>query len=223
MTGEELRDGGRAIPGALRAALLALLATAFAGCASLGTPSAASLPAPTVAPDWPARRAWLQRDAMFDLRGRVAVAAGEEGFSAGLRWNQRDAEARIELDGPFGVGGLRLLARGDALELTTARGERLDGDAARAELERRLGFALPLSALRYWVRGVPDPSTPAIESLAPDAPRLAALEQLGWHVEYAAYVDAPGSAVPLPRRLVVVRESARLRMVIESWAGEAGR
>lgn len=224
MTVTALRDGRRATQGARRAGLLAALAAWWlAGCASLGTPVPIPGSVTAVPPDWPARRAWLQHEAGFDLRGRVAVAAGDEGFSAGLRWRQRDTEARIELDGPFGVGGLRLLARGEDLQLTTARGERLDGEAARAELERRLGFALPLAALRFWVRGVPDPAAPASETLAPDAPRLAALEQLGWRIDYPAYADAPGAALALPRRLTAARESTRLRMVIESWDPEAGR
>ena len=160
----------------------------------------------------------LQELSRFELKGRIAVAAGEEGFSAGLRWRQRDADALIELDGPFGVGGLRLRASGESLELTTARGERLDGEAARVELERRLGFALPVTALRYWVRGVPAPGAgAAAEQLEPGSGRLAALEQAGWKVEFPAYVEVP-VAGELPRRMTASRESTRLRMVIDDWS-----
>ncbi|MCC6173074.1 MAG: outer membrane lipoprotein LolB [Gammaproteobacteria bacterium] len=198
----------------LRAAAAATIAgLLLAGCASLPTAP------PTTSPlDWPQRRALLQDASRFDLKGRIAVAAGEEGFTAGLRWQQRDADALIELDGPLGIGGLRLHARGEALELTTARGERLDGEAARAELERRLGFELPLAALRYWVRGVPDPAGPAAEQLADAAPRLTGLEQAGWRIEYAAYVEVPSAGGELPRRLSASRESTRLRLVIERWS-----
>ncbi len=190
----------------------------LAACASLPAPP------PVIPPtslDWPQRRAQLQRDADFTLKGRLAVAAGDEGFSAGLRWQQRDRDGLIELDGPFGVGGLRLQVRGEALELTTSRGERLDGAAARGELERRLGFALPLESLRYWVRGVPDPASAADERLDAGAPRLAGLAQGGWTVDYAAYVE-DSSAGALPRRLSAVREGTRLRLVIEAWTPGAG-
>ncbi|MCU0760838.1 MAG: lipoprotein insertase outer membrane protein LolB [Steroidobacteraceae bacterium] len=200
----------------------ALLVASLAACASL-PPARTPAPPPgsAVTSDWPSRRAALQALPRFELKGRIAVAAGEEGFSAGVRWQERQGDALIELDGPFGVGGLRLQARGDALELTTARGERLDGAAARAELERRLGFPLPVAALRYWIRGVPDPASDAAERLAPDAPRLEGLEQGGWRVDYPAYV-AVGPVGELPRRVTVSRESTRVRMVIEDWiAGEA--
>lgn len=198
----------------VRASLLAGLgALLLAACATVPEPSPVATPA---ALDWPQRRAQLQQRAGFTLKGRLAVAAGDEGFSAGLRWQQRDRDGLIELDGPFGVGGLRLQVRGEALELTTSRGERLDGDAARGELERRLGFALPLASLRYWVRGVPDPAAAADERVDPEAPRLVGLAQGGWTVDYAAYVEDP-TAGALPRRLSAVREGTRLRLVIEAW------
>lgn len=200
----------RGVPAGFVVAFGALL---LAACASLPAPPPV---APPAALDWPQRRAQLQQRADFTLKGRLAVAAGEEGFSAGLRWQQRDREGLIELDGPFGVGGLRLQVRGESLELTTSRGERLDGAAARGELERRLGFALPLASLRYWVRGVPDPSATADERVDPAAPRLAGLAQGGWTVDYAAYVEDPGAGA-LPRRLSAVRDGTRLRLVIEAW------
>jgi len=215
MTGSVGRCSG-AWRGSLLLATLPLLL--LPACTSLPTtpsvPSAAPL-------DWPSRRAELQAQADFTLKGRLAVAAGDEGFSAGLRWQQRDRDALIELDGPFGVGGLRLQARGDALQLTTSRGERLDGEAARVELERRLGFPLPLESLRYWVRGVPDPARPAEERLATDAPRLAGLSQDGWSIDYTAYLEQPAAGA-LPRRLSAVREGTRLRLVIEDWSDGNG-
>ena len=42
-----------------------------------------------------------------------------------------------------------------------AAGQPLDGEAARAELERRLGAQLPLAELRYWMLGVPAPGASA--------------------------------------------------------------
>ena len=216
-------SAGARASGSLRAAAsgLVLLLSFVAGCASVPQRAPVAMPSPAAPQDWAQRRALLQAESAFALKGRLAVAAGEEGFSAGLRWTQHDHEALIDLDGPLGVGGLRLRAAGETLELVGARGERLDGEAARAELERRLGFPLPLAALRYWVRGVPDPARRADEQLAPDGSRLLALEQDGWRVEYPAYVEDP-AAGPLPRRLNVARGGARLRLVVESWSPRAG-
>lgn len=203
---------------ALRGLATAAAAVWLAGCAAL--PRGPALPVLAADAGWPERRAALQQLAGFSLRGRIAVAAGDAGFSASLRWVQSGARGELEFDGPLGIGGLRIVARGAELALTNARGERLDGAAARADLERQLGFELPLASLRYWVLGVPDPAAaPGEERVAADAPRLEALSQGGWQVAYRAYA---GDAAGLPRRIDAVRGGARLRLLVEDWAGGGG-
>lgn len=194
-----------------RRALAGLVLLALCGCVARSLePLSEPLP-----DDWAARRGLLQQQRDFALRGRVALAAADQGFAAGVRWVQRGAAAQIRLDGPLGMGAVTIETDGAALRVTTGRGERLDGEAARLELERQLGFALPLDALRYWVRGLPMPDVPATEWLEEGRPRLARLEQQGWTVEYLEYQPAP--AEHRPRRLAASATGARVRMLIESW------
>lgn len=194
-----------------RAALAAFALLALSGCALRPV---AELPL-LLPSDWAARRDILQQRPDFALRGRVAVAAGEQGFSASLRWIQHGERAQIRLDGPLGLGALEIENSAGALIVTTGRGDRLDGEAARLELERQLGVALPLDSLRYWVQGLPSPSSPATESLEADRPRLVRLEQQGWTVDYTEYQPAPSEH--RPRRLVAKGPAARVRLLIESW------
>lgn len=185
--------------------------TLAALCACAAAPRA---PEPSGEP-WPERRAALQAVEEFVLRGRVAISNGEEGFNASLRWEQEGGAARLALEGPFGVGGLQIETAGGELSLRTARGEALDGAAAREALERELGFALPLASLRYWVLGVPDPALPAEEVLN-QSQQLVRLVQDGWQVEYGPYRRT--EAGWRPQRLVVRRDPARVRLVIDRWA-----
>jgi outer membrane biogenesis lipoprotein LolB len=50
------------------------------------------------------RREALQQRDHFDLSGRIAVAAAQEGFNAKLRWQQQGSRSNLALDGPLGVG-----------------------------------------------------------------------------------------------------------------------
>lgn len=204
-------------------ALLASLPAAawLSGCVATSR-FASQLPAFVPGTAWPERRSVLQQLAGFSLRGRIAVAAGESGLSASLRWAQAGPRGELEFDGPLGIGGLRVVARGAELSLTNARGDRLDGDAARAALEQQLGFELPLGSLRYWVLGVPDPSVDVDEErLSTDAARLEVLRQAGWQVAYPAYAPGAAGAVGLPRRIDATRGAARLRLLVEEWTGGA--
>jgi outer membrane lipoprotein LolB len=188
-------------------AALAGLAALLAGC-----PSMPRKP-PTLIP-WPERRAQLQTLESYALQGRVAVAAGSEGFSARLHWQQQGARTSLALDGPLGVGGVRVVADGSALNVTNSQGTALDSDAARAELRTRLGFDPPLASLRYWVLGVPDPAMPATENLDAQQ-RLASLSQDGWDIQYTDYVNSAGAW--LPRRLSIQREGVRVRLIVDDW------
>jgi outer membrane lipoprotein LolB len=190
----------------LGAAMLAVLA----GCRTM--PPAPALPP---GPSWEIRRPQLQSLEHFVLRGRVAVAAGGEGFNASLRWTQDGARSQVTLEGPLGVGGAQLTASGDDLTVITSRGERIESAAAHAELAARLGFDPPLSALRYWVLGVPDPAQPASESLDPAQQRLSALTQDGWQVEYQSYGAAGGET--LPARMTLQRDEVRVRLLVDDW------
>lgn len=174
------------------------------GCITLRDPG--MLPA-SLPEDWEARRGRLQALTGFELQGRLAVAKGEEGFTAALRWSQRPEGTRLEIDGPLGVGGLHL-------ELEQGR---LRDEALRAEWEARLGFALPIASLRYWMLGVPDPAHPAEEERAPASPTLAALRQQGWTVSFARYAAVEGVGYALPQRIEATREALRVRLLIERW------
>lgn len=192
-----------------RRALAAWLAvaTVLTACRTLPGPPAAH-------ESWEARRSALQALEHYQIKGRVAVAAGQEGFTAGLRWVQNGAQTQLALDGPLGVGGVRVTTDGTTLSLLNAHGERLDSEAARAELKTRLGFDAPLSSLRFWILGVPDPSAPAAEVVDVER-RLASLQQNDWQIEYADYVVVKGEW--LPGRMTLRRDDVRVRLIIDHW------
>src|SRR5947207_2224881 len=73
-----------------------------------------------VPPPWEVRKPQLQAREHFDLKGRVAVATGREGFNASLRWAQAGPRSQLTLEGPLG-GGARRARR--ALRLRSAAAE----------------------------------------------------------------------------------------------------
>ena len=188
-------------------ALLALLA--LAACRTLPPPP------PAASGPWPERRPQLQALERFSLKGRIALSANGTGFNANLRWQQQGEDSHLALEGPLGVGGMQISARGSELEIVNAHGEHISSEAAQAELRARLGFDVPLASLRYWVLGVPDPATPAEETLDAEQQRLAGLSQDGWQVNYGAYMAA--GAQTLPARLTLERDKVRVRLLVEDW------
>jgi outer membrane lipoprotein LolB len=163
---------------------------------------------------WPEQRAALEKLDRYGLNGRVAVAANGQGFSAGMRYQQLPRGSNLALDGPLGIGGLRVILDGEDLEVATSRGEKLDGADARAELERRLGFALPLSELRWWLLGIPAPGEASVD-LDGGSGEIHGFTQGGWRV--SINTRAAGLGFSLPKRLTAEREGARLKLLVEQW------
>lgn len=164
--------------------------------------------------DWAQRSATLQAFERFDVAGRMAIARGESGASATLRWQQRGDESTLELEGPLGLAANRFRYR---------PGE----ESAWRTLEEQLGFALPAASLRYWLLGVADPRAPAAEQLSSeDLPVLRSLEQAAWQLEFSQYAPIGDSGLRLPtrieaRHLDAAGEWIRVRLVIQRWG--AGR
>jgi outer membrane lipoprotein LolB len=199
---------GRSLPAAASRKLLWLAgAVALAGCRSLPVQHPLEQP-------WPARKAELQAQAHFELKGRVAVAVGGEGFQARLRWVQDGAQTQLSLAGPLGAGGVQVTSDDSHVSITTSRGEHLDDQAAREELTARLGFEPPFTSLRYWMLGVPDPRSPATETLDPQQ-QLLRLEQGGWQIDYTAYM--PVNSQSLPAKVTLQNADVRVRLVVDSW------
>jgi outer membrane lipoprotein LolB len=169
----------------------------------------------TASQPWDVTRPALQARDHFQLKGRVAVAAGKDGFNASLRWIQAGTISQVSLEGPLGAGGVQITASADSLNIVTAHGDHLDSDAARAELDARLGFDPPLGSLRYWIQGVPDPASPSKEKVDPQQQRLQSLEQGGWQIDYTGYM--PGAGASLPAKLTLQRAGVRVRLVVDGW------
>jgi outer membrane lipoprotein LolB len=183
-----------------KAASLLLMALALASCAT-------SRPPPTgVLLDDGARAVAVAALRDFRFVGRVAVAAGEEGFNATLDWRQRGTDTELQLRAPLGFGSARVLFRGGQWQLSTSQGQTLAGDAARQALQQQLGFELPLDLLRYWVLGLPLP-----EALLPAA--------AAWQIDYPAWREATWQAdrIRMPQRLTASREGLRLKLLVEDW------
>jgi outer membrane lipoprotein LolB len=197
----------RGLPGLLWIVAVAVVA----GCRTappIQQPVTASQP-------WDVTRPALQARDHFSLKGRVAVAAGKDGFNASLRWMQAGTRSNVSLEGPLGAGGVQITSDGDALSIVNSHGDHLDSDAAHAELGARLGFDPPLSSLRYWIQGVPDPATPAREKVDPQQQRLQSLEQDGWQIDYTGYMPSGGAS--LPAKLTLQRAGVRVRLVVDGW------
>jgi outer membrane lipoprotein LolB len=189
-----------------RLAALALVLLA-GGCATL--------PAPAPVDAWPNRRAALQALDAWALDGRIAVAAGEDGFSGGFDWEQAGERADVVLSGPMGGSAMTIRVVGGEATVSV-RGEDLSGEDGEALFARYFGAgrSLPVAEMRYWLVGAPAPDSPHEATVGADQ-RLASLSQAGWQVRYDRY--EPVGPLALPARMELTTAGLRLRVSVSNW------
>lgn len=199
--------------------LLALVATAWTllslGCAGL-QPTETRPPAPNIKTAWEARLEQLSSQQEWNLKGRISVIREQEGFTAGLEWQQSGERYEIALFDPLGRKSAIIHGGSSEAVIETANGERASAADAESLMHQQLGWSAPLSSLRYWVLGIPDPEIPDQGKKTLDHyGRLASLELPQWTVIYPRY----GAEEPLtlPQQIKAEGNSLKIKLLVKEW------
>lgn len=163
---------------------------------------------------WQAHRAALETLTHWQAQGRVGVRAGEEGWNASFDWQQQDQDYRIRLRGPFGQGAVELHGNEQGVWLKQADRPAVFALDPESLLERETGWWLPVSGLRFWLRGLPAPGSES-EYRWDELGGLTHLEQRGWRIDYSRYRQT--DALRLPDRINIEGDTLRVKFVIDTW------
>ena len=183
-----------------------LLALAVTGCASLSPVAEQPLPPDASFPDY----------TRWEFRGRVSLTRGEEGWHAGVQWQEDRGVYDLRLSGPLGQGAVQVRGRSGLVQLTAASGEMIIANDADALVADVTGWRFPVSGIRYWVRGLPAPAPqPQARVEHDEAGRLQHLQQSGWDIEYTRFERIDGWN--WPTRLRLSTGELVVRLVIDEW------
>lgn len=179
-----------------------LLILLLAGCAALPVPETApGGMTPAGITDW-------------KFNGRISLTRGEQGWHAGLDWENRADRYRLQVTGPLGQGALQLAGDPAGVMLTDSESRVYTAPDADTLLAQVTGWDIPVAGMQYWVRGLSAPEGAVRVTLDPDG-RLQRLEQSGWVITYQRYRSIGG--YDWPAKLLLVRDDLAVRLVIDQW------
>jgi outer membrane lipoprotein LolB len=144
----------------------------------------------------------------WSFEGRLAVNDGQESWSASLEWTHTEARDEIRLSGPLGQGAAVIVLTQDLVTIDKGDGQIYQSNQLDEFIQQQLGIAVPVSALRFWVLGIPQPEKPAVEIKE-------GFEQVNWQVHYGQ-MQKVGQAW-LPRKMNVEYQDVKLKLVIDQW------
>jgi outer membrane lipoprotein LolB len=201
--------------------LLAGAALLFSGCATR-PPAAPEPPSQRIAQLWQQHASAVRAQTDWALDARIAAHNVDDGWSGKLHWLQGAESYQISFNAPFGQGGLQLEGGPQQVVMRTSDGQTLVAADAESLLYQQLGWRLPLSSLRYWVRGVPVPASVDAPLMSFDeSGRLSYLQQSDWQIEYPSY--RPVGGLMLPRKVYLENPELSVRLVIDRWGpGQSG-
>lgn len=150
----------------------------------------------------------------WDLSGAMAARYQKKSTTASLSWLQQGAgNYQIRLSGPIGSGTILLKKSGQQVSLQDGA-KRYTSSNAESLLAKHTGLRIPVSALFYWVQGLPAPGS-ALSSKYDGNHHLLLLKQAGYTIEYTQYTQVQGR--DLPTRIQLQGKDISMKVVIKRW------
>ena len=175
---------------------------------------------------WEQRKQQLTPIERWSVLGKISIRTPDDTTSANLNWSQNRDHYRIYMAGPLGQGAVNIEGSdrlGTTLDIS---GERYRAASPEALLQQQLGWAVPVTQIPYWIRGLPAPEQPHIKVLD-HYNQLEQLHQNGWTIRYLGYQpsvttgsDTADSSLQaqLPRKIELKHgDQLRLLLVLKQW------
>lgn len=194
--------GDRSKPAGLATAVLLLV---LAGCAGWKKPVPVAI--------------GTQEDRLalshWRMEGRIAVRTSQDAFQANLQWEHERKQDRVQVSGPFSQGAYSIVLQDDLIFIRDSSGNSRSSRNIPELLQQELGFAVPLSSLRYWVLGIPEPSESPRYVLYDEAGVLRRLRQHDWMLDFQSFVQVRDFL--LPQKVAAQGRDIRLKLFVDDW------
>lgn len=191
--------------------LLILLSTLWlASCAT----TQPSQPALNKQISWDQRVQTLSEIQNWDLKAQIAVRTQKDAWSASLQWQQNQQDYHITLFGPLGSNAVELRGSSGRVQMSTSDGKTFTASSPEQLLKQQVGWAIPVSNLRYWVRGIPVPGIAAQKQLD-TYNHLINLQQQGWNIQFLHYTSV--RHIDVPSKIFLNNPELNVKILINQW------
>ncbi|MEH6825465.1 MAG: lipoprotein insertase outer membrane protein LolB [Motiliproteus sp.] len=165
---------------------------------------------------WEQRQQQLSPLTQWQVLGKIRIQTDDSSSAANLNWTQRLDHYRIYMAGPLGQGAINIEGSEQTGITLDISGEgRQQASSPEQLLAQRLGWAVPISQMPYWIRGVPAPKEQYSKQLDPSN-RLRQLQQSGWTIDYIDYHE--DQQPQLPHKIRLNRDnSLKLLLILKQW------
>ena len=155
-------------------------------------------------------RDYLYQKKEWSLNGRIAISDQEQSLSASIDWKHHKNRDEIELSGAFGQGRTRIELLPDEMMVDDGEQQKYYYGKQDELVSDLLGIQVPLSSLKFWVRGLlaPKKDYRIIEK---------GFLQSDWTIRYIQMQVIGQDKLPRKIRIENAKAKASLKLVINQW------
>lgn len=150
----------------------------------------------------------LQQKKRWSFEGRLALADEKDSMSGAVVWRHDGANEEIELVGPLAQGRVRISVVGGRVVVDDGDSRKVFYGSPDEVLAEEVGVNMPVSALKFWVLGINDPTQAFVEQ--PDG-----FYQGGWLVRYSEMQVVNAELVP--KKMTAVKDKTRIKLIVDQW------
>jgi len=148
----------------------------------------------------------------WQLLGRLSISSKKESWLAILDWQHDESIDALALSTSIGGVIAKLKYSSSAVVLSDEKG--VEREVSDQELQDLLGYAPPLSHLKFWVRGVGNPQLELkIKEVSKVGSRV--FEQDGWLVTLSRFSQE--GKLRLPKKVFIQKDGVKIKLVVDKW------
>jgi len=185
----------------------ALMASQLWACASMETSK--NVVDPTLVAGNDAKVLVLKE---WRLLGRLSARNGKESWLTKLEWKHNIWVDDLTFSTSLGGVVATLAYAGNTIIFAASDG--VKREVTEQELQAKIGYSPPLQHLKFWVRGVPNP-TLSFQKIENNLVGVRAFHQGGWRVELGRFELLDD--VVLPAKVMLSRNDLTMKIVVDQW------
>ncbi len=148
------------------------------------------------------------------LKGRLAISAPGDSWTANIEWGHLPEAEKIKLSGPLGQGAVVIELAEQSVKIDRGGGNIQTSTRPEEFINQQLGIPVPIGSLRYWAVGLPEPGSRSQKTVD-------GFVQNGWLI---AYKEMQQSGLGLmPHKMAVSNARIKLKLIVDRWDSNDGK
>jgi outer membrane lipoprotein LolB len=145
----------------------------------------------------------------WSFEGRLALTGQKDSWSANISWVHSPDVEKLKMSGPLGQGAVIISLKSNEVTIDRGSGDVQSSTRTDEFINQQLGMFVPVHSLRYWVVGLPEPTSKYQDTNA-------GFNQSGWLSEYLQ-MQAVNEGQLMPRKMTVMNGKVKLKLFIDQW------